>query len=144
MEAWAAVSMVTSIFECGGGFIRDLLTDDNSTTHSNCKLSFQAQLNTGGMKNKKTEWPWTKGGKAYMTDKGKLPLTVKQIESFFANPTHHCKSFGQALYALCCEMGRKLKFSNIDCEQLKQNFGFWQHQNKTGFFGFPPIDSELF
>jgi len=84
----------------------------------------------GLMRSKELDWPRNEKG-VYLPDHGKLLLHIRAIQHYLADPTHHCKSFGRALYALQHENGRKLKFMNIDCDCLKQNFTFWHQQNKN-------------
>jgi len=46
------------------------------------------------------------------------------------NPSHCSKSFRHALYKIEKSKGKELKFTAVDCERLKNNFNFWQWQNK--------------
>jgi len=126
MEARAAVSLVTSVFESGDDCLAHLVTNDDSSTCSNCKHPLKELVATGRMQ--KSDWPKTKGS-ANVSDKGKLPLFVRAIDSYFADPSHRIKSVGRGMYAIVCELGRKLKFTNVDCEQIKRNMGFWHRQN---------------
>jgi len=96
---------------------------------SNAKHSIKAVMAFNGWTNKAVHWPKTKGG-SYIADNGKLPLRVRAIDHFLADPSHRGKSFGRALYKLEKKRGRELKFTAVDCERLKQNFNFWQQQNK--------------
>jgi len=120
MEARAAVSMITKMFELTDCCIDVLLTDDDATTRSNNKHSFKEMYDAGLMRSKELDWPRNEKG-VYLPDHGKLPLHVWAIRHYLADPTHRCKSFGRALYALQRENGRKLKFTNVDCDRLKQN-----------------------
>jgi len=92
MEARAAVALIMKVFESGEDCLAHLVTDND--------------LSIGRMQ--KSDWPKMKGG-ANVSNKGKLPLTVRALDSFLADPTHQIKSFGWALYAILHEMGRKLK-----------------------------------
>jgi len=128
MEGSGAVALVTEIYDGGDGFIADLCTDDNSTTQANVRPSYQALMRAMGITQKAGFWPKTKGGK-YVVDQGKLPLRVRQIIRFLADPSHRGKSFGRALYKLEGKRGKELKFTATDCEWLKENYSFWHKQN---------------
>jgi len=120
MEACAVVSMVTEMYDAGKNVIDVLLTDDDSTTRSNARHSFQEVMTANGWteKEKVEHWPKTKGGK-YVADRGKLPIRVRAISKYLADPPHHGKSIGQAFYKLEGKRGRELKFTAVDCERLK-------------------------
>ncbi len=96
MEARGALSMVIAMFNLGKNYISRLLTDDDSTTCSNMRHPFHELVKLGIMKpktDKETDWPNTAKGH-FVADKGKLPLMVKAIDDFLADPTHRAKSFG--------------------------------------------------
>jgi len=131
MEAAGAVAMTTAMYNGGNAYISVLVGDDNSTVFSNLRHSFQALMTANGWTNKAQHWPKTQSGKSYVADNGKLPLHVKAIDRFLADPAHCGKSFGRALYLLEKKRGRELKFTSVDCERLKRNFNFWQRQNKS-------------
>jgi len=107
MEAHAAVVLIMEVFKSGEDCLAHLVTDDD------LRHPLKELVATGRMQ--KSDWPKTKGG-ANISNKGKLPLTVRALDSFLADPAHQIKSFGQALYAILCEMGRKLKLTNVDCK----------------------------
>jgi len=80
------------------------------------------------MTDKEKEWPKNKSGN-FVADHGKLPLRVKEIDKMLADPSHHCKSWGRALYKLYFEKGQQIGMTKIDCEHLKWNFSYWHCQN---------------
>jgi len=80
------------------------------------------------MRSKELDWPRNAKGN-YLPDHGKLPLHVHAIQQYLADPVHHHKSVGRAMYALQRENGRKLSFTNVDCERMKRNCSFWHRQN---------------
>jgi len=131
MEACAVVSMVTEMYDAGKNVIDVLLTDDDSTTRSNARHSFQEVMTANGWteKEKAELWPKKKGGK-YVADRGKLPIRVRAISKYLADPPHRGKSVGRAFYKLEGKRGRELKFTAVDCERLKRNFNFWHRQNR--------------
>jgi len=129
MEACGAVSMITSLYETTDSFARMLIGDDDATTRSNVRHSYKEILKANPHLKKAHIWPKTAGGN-YVVDSGKLPLHVRAILEFLADPSHRGKSFGRALYKFEKERGKELKFTAIDCERLKQNFNFWQQQNQ--------------
>jgi len=75
-------------------------------------------------------WPKTAGGN-YVADRGKLPLHVRAVEEYLADPSHRGKSVGRSLYKFEKERGKEMKFTATDCERLKRNFNFWQRQNRN-------------
>jgi len=133
MEACGAVSMITMVYNAGKDVLLTLIGDDDSTMCSNSKHSIKATMAVNGWTNKAEHWPKTKGGN-YVANNGKLPLHVRAIDSFLADPSHRGKSFGRALYKVEKKRGRELKFTAVDCERLKRNFNFWQRQNKGETF----------
>jgi len=74
MEAHAAVALIMEVFESGEDCLAHLVTDDDLSTHGNCKHPLKELVATGRIQ--KSDWPKTKGG-ANISDKGKLPLTVR-------------------------------------------------------------------
>jgi len=86
-------------------------------------ISIKAVMEFNGWMNKAEHWPKTKGG-YYFPDNGKLPLHVRAINCFLADPLHHGKSFGHALYKVEKKRGKELKFTAVDCEHLKMKFQF--------------------
>jgi len=125
MEAFCAVVlMVTEMYHAGIYVISILLTDDNSSIHSNTCHSFQVVMTVKRWTNKAEHWPKRKGGK-YIANRGKLPIQVCAIDKFLADPSYYGKSFDWALYKLEGKCGRELKFTAVNCKRLKQNFNFW-------------------
>jgi len=126
MEASGAVSMITALYNDQKCVLSTLVGDNDSTTHSNAKHSIKAVME---LNNKAVHWPKTKGG-SYTANNGKLPLHVIAINFFLADPLHHDKSFGCALYKVEKKWQRELKFMAVDCKHLKRKYNFWQWQNK--------------
>jgi len=124
MEACGAIKLVTEMFDFNDAYVSVIIGDDDSTTRSNLKQSYKELIKSGKWADKE-KCPKTKRGK-FVDDKGKLPLRVWEILFFLADPSHRGKSFGRALYKLEGKRGKELKFTSIDCEQLKRNFNFWQ------------------
>ncbi len=83
-----------------------------------------------GLSSKASFWLKTKGG-SYVADQGKLPLHMRPISKFLADPSHRGKSMGHAMYKLESKRGKELKFTLTDCEHLKQNYSFWHRQNRN-------------
>jgi len=129
MEANGAVSMIMAIYYNGKDVLLALVGDDDSTTCSNTKHSIKAVMEFNGWMNKAVHWPKTKGG-SYVANNGKLPLHVRAINCFLANPLHCGKSFGHALYKVEKKKSRELKFTAVEYEHLKRNLNIWQQQNK--------------
>ncbi len=114
MEAFGAIKLVTAMFDFNDAYMSIIIGDDDSTTRSNLKHLYKEMMANGKWTNKE-KWPKTKGGK-YVNDKEMLPLHVQEIDHFLADPSHHGKSFGCALYKLEGKRGKELKFTSIDCE----------------------------
>ncbi len=116
MEPIAAVKMIVRLFETGIAYVSKLLGDNDSTTRAQVQHSHQAKIDAGIMKD--SEWPVNKKGKC-VADHGKLPLHVKAVDKFLADPSHHCKSWGRALYGLYRKIGKSIGMSKVECECLK-------------------------
>jgi len=69
-----------------------------------------------------------------VANQGKLPLCIRPINKFLADPSHRDKNFGCALYKLEGKWGKKLTFTSTNCECLKQNYSFWHRQNQDNTY----------
>ncbi len=130
MEGSGAVALVTEIYDGGIGCTDKLCTDDDSTTRANVRPSYKEVMKAKGLSSKASFWPKTKGG-SYVVDRGKLPLCVRPISDYLADPSHRGKSVGRAFYKLEGKRGKELKFTSTDCEHLKRNYSFWHRQNRN-------------
>ncbi len=124
------MSMITAVYNNRRDFLSILIGDNDSTTHSNAKHSIKAIMELNGWTNKVEHWPKTKGG-SYIANNSKLPLHVRAINCFLADPLHFGKSFGHALYKVEKKRGRELKFMAVDCKELKRNFNFGSNKTRV-------------
>jgi len=104
MEASRVVSMMTALYDEGGKYLSILVSDNDSTTRSHSQHLYKAVMDFNGWMNKADHWPKMKGNK-YVADNGKLPLQIKAIDKYLADPSHCGKSFGCAMYKLKKEAG---------------------------------------
>jgi hypothetical protein len=70
---------------------------------------------------------------AYVTDNGKLPLSVTPPKNFLADPNHRKKEYGRAFYNLILK--DYISVTKNDAEILKEYFGYTQKQYRNEPFG---------
>ena len=82
-------------------YIKNVVTDDDSTTRANLRHSIKDRLN---MKYGKDLWKksevWPKVDGKDIPDKGLLPLDIPEISQYYCDISHRCKVIGGAMYKI--------------------------------------------
>jgi hypothetical protein len=79
------------------------------------------------MKLKEVGWLRDDKGK-YVSNKGKLPLDIRFLDEFLADPTHHAKCGRNKRYALkAMKQGREPGIQQYNCEKISWLMGYFLH-----------------
>jgi hypothetical protein len=125
MESKGAFKIVIRVYNSAiGAFVLTYVMDDDSSTKSILRHSYQAKIDNGDMLEE--DWPKTEAG-ARMRDTGLLPIYMIEI-TFLGDKNHRVRTYARFYFKLAQLAADKSMCHFGDAERLKRAFAYFLHQ----------------
>jgi hypothetical protein len=120
MESIGALQCVKELYDkTEDCYVCGICTDDDTCTRGILSHSFREKYPTD-----RTKWPRKENG-TILSDPGKLPLSMPEVQFKYADKVHRKKCYGSGQYNIE-KTDEQLK--KPECERLKRNFGLCLYQ----------------
>jgi hypothetical protein len=134
MEAMAAATLVTRLYNTGKAWAHTMVGDDDSSTRAVLHTDWKVYAEDHPDRPKEDYWPSfvdTDGRTKFVAPrdlKGGLHYSIPPPVRFLADPTHRFRVIGGKLYAMA-NQETTYEVTNADAARIKQNFGYVHKQN---------------